>query len=123
MFPEFAWTPEAERNLLLFMFTHPAARLLFADAWEAEARRMLALFRPTYDLWAHDPAFAGLLERLRRGSREFARWWQAYEVRSARAGRKQLRHPKRGKLSFAYATFQSSDDPALKLAIYAPACA
>ncbi len=121
VFPEFDRMPEAERNILLFMFTHPAARRLFAAAWEEEARRMLALFRPTYDLWAHDPAFAGLLERLRRDSREFARWWPAHEVRPARAGHKQLRPPKQGTLSFAYATFQSNDDPALKLAIYAPA--
>ena len=105
------------------MFTCPAARRLFADTWEEEARRMLALFRTTYDLWARDPAFAELLERLRRRSREFARWWQAHEVRPAKAGRKQL-HLSRGRaLSLAYATFQSSDDPALKLAIYAPALA
>ncbi len=121
VFADFEKVPEAERNILLYMFTHPAARRLFADGWAEEARRMLALFRTTYDLWGHDPAFAELLERLRRGSREFVRWWQVHEVRSATAGRKRLRHPKRGALSLTYATFQSNDDPALKLAIYAPA--
>ena len=81
---------------------------------------MLALFRTTYDLWARDPAFAELQERLCRGSRDFARWWQAHEVRSAQAGRKQLRLPTQGAASFTHATFQSNDDPALKLAIYTP---
>ena len=121
VFPEFDRLPEAERNILLYMFINPGARRLFADAWEEEARRMLALFRPTYDLWAHDPAFGELLERLRGGSREFARWWQAHEVRPARAGRKQLRRPGQETTTLAYATFQSNDDPALKLAIYVPA--
>ncbi len=119
VFP-FGRMPEAERNILLFMFTRPAARRLFAMAWESEAQRMLALFRPTYDLWASDPAFAELLARLRRGSREFARWWQAHEVRLARAGSKRLYPPRAGMLSLTYATFQSNDDPWLKLAIYAP---
>ena len=82
---------------------------------------MLALFRPTYDLWAHDPAFAELLARLCHGSREFTRWWQAHEVRPARAGGKRLHPPGAGALSLTYATFQSNDDPSLKLAIYAPA--
>lgn len=120
VFPDFGNLSEDERNILLYMFTRPAARRLFADAWADEARRMLALFRATYDLWALDPAFVELLERLQRGSREFVRWWQAHEVRLAQAGRKRLRHPRQGALSLVYATFQSNDDPALKLAIYAP---
>jgi len=33
------------------------------------------------------------------------------------AGTKHLHHPKKGKLRFEYATFQSNDDPALKLVI------
>ena len=120
VFADFGNLPEPERNILLYMFTRPEARRLFAQAWEEEARRMLALFRPTYDLWSHDPAFAELLEQLRRGSREFARWWSAHEVRPSRAGRKRLHPAGRGRaLSWVYATFQSNDDPALKLAVYA----
>jgi hypothetical protein len=29
-----------------------------------------------------------------------------------------LNHPKRGRLTFEYATFQANDDPGLKLIIY-----
>ena len=120
VFGDFAKLPEPERNILLYMFTQPAARRLFADTWEQEAKRMLALFRATYDLWARDPAFMELHELLCRGSREFARWWQAHEVRPAQAGSKRLHPPKQGAASFTYTTFQSNDDPALKLAIYTP---
>ncbi len=119
-FGDFGRLPEAERNILLHVLTDPAARRLFGDAWADEARRMLAQFRQTHDLWAGDPAFADLLVRLRRGCPEFAGWWEAHDVRGAGHGTKLLHHPTRGPLRFAYATFQANDDPALKLALYTP---
>ena len=82
---------------------------------------MVAQFRATHDLWAGDPAFTSLLERLRQGSPEFAAWWTAHDIRNVAGGRKQLEHPKKGKLRFEHASFQANDDPALKLVIYTPA--
>jgi hypothetical protein len=41
-------------------------------------------------------------------------------VRSTASGRKSLHHPKRGLLQFEYTSFQTNDDPALKLVIYTP---
>lgn len=113
--------PEADRNTLVSMLTYPASRKLFGAAWEDEAKRMLAQFRATHDLWAGDPAFAALLERLRQGCPEFPTWWEAHDIRGGVAGRKRLRHPKQGVLDFEYTTFQANDDPALKLVIYTPA--
>lgn len=81
---------------------------------------MVAQFRATHDLWAGDPAFRSLLERLRQGSREFADWWEAHDIGKAAAGQKRMHHPKKGSLRFEYASFQANDDPALKLVIYAP---
>ncbi|HUN53192.1 MAG TPA: helix-turn-helix transcriptional regulator [Candidatus Sulfotelmatobacter sp.] len=112
---------ETDRNILLTMLTNPKTRRLFGATWADEARRMLAQFRASHDLWAGDPAFLELLARLRAGCPEFAAWWGAHDVRGATAGRKQLRHPKRGLLSFEYASFQANDDPGLKLVIYTPA--
>ena len=118
---DFGCVAEADRNILLYVLTDPDARRLFGAAWAEEAQRMVAQFRATHDLWAGDPAFVDLLERLRRGSPEFAPWWEAHDVRrGGTAGQKQLNHPRRGPLRFEYATFQSNDDPALKLAIYTP---
>ena len=111
---------EADRNVLISMMTSPASRRLFGDGWADEARRMIAQFRATHDLWAADPAFIDLLERLRSGCPEFAGWWEAHDVREPLSGAKRLHHPKKGLLDFEYATFQSNDDPALKLAIYTP---
>jgi transcriptional regulator with XRE-family HTH domain len=116
----FSRLAEGDRNTLLTMLTNPATRRLFGPAWAAEAKRMVAQFRATHDLWAGDPAFLDLLERLRKGSPEFVTWWEAHDIRSIAAGQKSLRHPKKGSLRFEYATFQANDDPALKLVLYTP---
>ena len=46
------------------MLTNPAMRRLFGATWEDEAKRIVAQFRATHDLWAGDPAFRDLLQRL-----------------------------------------------------------
>lgn len=109
-----------DRNILICVLTLPATRHLFGAGWADEAKRIVAQFRATHDLWAGDPAFTELLERLRRGSPEFRTWWKAHDIRAAAAGQKQLRHPKKGVLRFEHASFQANDDPSLKLIIYTP---
>lgn len=110
---------EEDRNILLSMLTTPAARRRFGVGWEDEARRMIALFRQTHDLYADDPAFRDLIARVKAGCPEFSGWWKSHDVRSPIAGRKRLRVRKKV-MQFEYATFQANDDPALKLAIYSP---
>lgn len=113
--------PEEDRNTLLFVLTNPKTRRLFGAGWAEEARRMVAQFRPTYDLWAHDLAFTSLVERLRAGCPEFDGWWDAHDLRDVVAGHKSLSHPRKGALRLQYASFQSNDDPNLKLVIYTAA--
>ena len=120
IFTDFGRLAEADRNILLYVLTDPAARQLFGAGWTDQARRMLAQFRATHDLWATDPAFRDLLQRLRNGCPEFAPWWKAHDVRNVAAGQKLLSHPSKGLLRLEYATFQANDDPALKLAVYRP---
>jgi len=107
-----------DRNTLITVLTKPRSRALFGEHWAEEARRMVAQFRASHDLWAGDPAFQALLARLREGCPDFAGWWDAHDVRAATAGRKRMTHPEKGALSLRYATFQSNDDPGLKLVIY-----
>jgi len=120
VFTDFGRLAEEDRNILAYVLTDPGARRLFGAAWAEEARRMVAQFRTTHDLWAGDPAFLNLLEGLRRDCPEFTAWWEAHDIRSGGTGQKVLSHPGKGLLRFAYATFQANDDPALKLAIYTP---
>jgi hypothetical protein len=100
------------------MLTDPQARLLFGANWAWEARRMVAQFRVSHDLWAGDTAFLELHERLREGCPEFISWWNTHDVRAIVAGRKLLNHRTKGRLRVEYATFQANDDAALKLVIY-----
>jgi transcriptional regulator with XRE-family HTH domain len=116
----FGKLPEADRNVLICILTMPATRRLFGKAWTDQARRVVAQFRATHDLWAGDPAFVDLLDRLRRGCPEFEGWWKAHDVRAAAAGRKQMIHPRKGLLRFEHASFRAEDDPALKLVVYTP---
>ena len=118
LFVDFGKIPRAERNILVFMLTHPDARRLFGETWADEAARMVAQFRASHDLWAEDPAFVELMTRLRRGSAELSGWWKKHLVRGSIAGQKTLYHPRKGAIRVSYATFQSNDDPALKLSLY-----
>ena len=120
VFTDFSQVAEPDRNILLYVLTDPEARPLFGAAWAEEARRMVAQFRATHDLWANGPAFLELRQRLHTGCPEFNGWWEAHDVRGSGTGRKLLNHRERGPLLFEYATFQANDDPALKLAIYMP---
>ena len=43
---------KAEHDILLSVLTDPASRALFGAKWAEEARRMVAQFRATHDLWA-----------------------------------------------------------------------
>jgi transcriptional regulator with XRE-family HTH domain len=116
---DFARVKEEDRNILIFVLTDPSAPPLLGPDWAAIARRMVTQFRIAYDLWAGDLAFADLVARLRRESPEFVRWWSAHDVGETRAGGKVLYRAGRA-LPFVHASFQSNDDPALRLVIYTP---
>ena len=111
---------EEDRNTLLYALTSPKAREVFGAAWANEAQRMLALFRGIFDMYADDPAFVELVERLRAGCPEFEGWWARHEVREPSGGQKILVRPETGPLRLDYASFQSNDNPDLKLAIFRP---
>lgn len=115
----FSRMAEEDRNTLLSMLTTQAARKRFGAGWADEAKRMVALFRQTYDLYATDPAFLDLVARVKVGCPEFNSWWKSHDIRSPIAGRKRF-HLGKKIAAYEYATFQANDDPALKLAIYSP---
>src|ERR1700737_3883190 len=56
---------EEDRNILVCILLNPGTRRLFGSSWAEEAKRVVAQFRATHDLWAGDPAFIELLTRLR----------------------------------------------------------
>ena len=116
---DFSAMPVDDHNILLFMFINPAARALFGNGWATEAKRVLAVFRSTFDMFSHEPAFIALVAHLRRECRPFDGWWADHDIRAPSSGLKTL-YTSKGARRFQYATFQANDEPALKLAIYLP---
>lgn len=118
LFGDFGRLAPEDRNILLWIFTDPAARQVFGQTWADEARRMVSLFRAAHDLWPGDPAFVALVQRIGSGCSEFDPWWSEHGISAPVSGTKHLSHPMLGIVHYEYASFQANDDPALKLALY-----
>jgi transcriptional regulator with XRE-family HTH domain len=83
-----AW-PAPRRNVIRYVFTHPAARDLFVS-WPEIAKDSVA------DLRAVDPGspeLEALVTELSAASAEFAELWQHYDVRVNSGGLRRFRHP------------------------------
>ncbi len=109
----------AERNLLWLTFTNSAMRSLLVD-WPTRAQDVLARFRADYDKHAGDPHFVQLVEHLKSVSEEFAEWWPRYDVHPHSEGRKEYNHPAVGRLFAEHITFSMTDNPELRLIVFAP---
>jgi transcriptional regulator with XRE-family HTH domain len=121
LFTDFGRSPDEDRNILVYLLLDPTARQLFGPGWADRARHTVGQFRAAHDVWADDPAFTGLAGRLAAECREFTAWWEDHTIAVGSAsGRKVLHHPDRGVVAYDYATFQSNDDAAVRLTVYAP---
>jgi transcriptional regulator with XRE-family HTH domain len=111
--------PRASRNHAWLTFTDPARRETFTD-WERSSRLLVAKFRADSARHIGDPEFESLITALRRTSPEFARAWERHEVARGGDGRKDLRHPHAGMLSFSHAVLHPADAPEQRLVLYSP---
>jgi transcriptional regulator with XRE-family HTH domain len=81
---EAALTPWAsiappERNLLLYLFTHPCARQHMPQ-WQEYARSVLQVFRLTWSQFLPDERLISIIDHLQQASSEFREWWQQHTV-------------------------------------------
>jgi transcriptional regulator with XRE-family HTH domain len=111
--------PRASRNHAWLTFTDPARREMFTD-WERSARVLVAKFRADSARHLGDPAFESLIAALRKTSPEFSRAWDRHEVSRSGEGRKDLRHPTAGLLSFSHAVFHPAEVSEQRLILYSP---
>jgi len=118
-FFDFAAVPADERNLVWLTFTSPALNSLMVD-WPTRAQDVLARFRGDYGRHAGDAHFVQLVDRLKAVSPEFARWWPRHDVRPQSEGRKQYAHPTAGRMLAEHFTFSMTDNPELRLTLFAP---
>jgi transcriptional regulator with XRE-family HTH domain len=111
--------PRASRNHAWLTFTDPARREMFTD-WERSSRVLVAKFRADSARHMGDPEFEDLIAALRKTSPEFARAWKRHEVSQNGEGRKDLRHPVAGLLSFSHAVFHPAEHGEQRLILYSP---
>lgn len=113
---------ETDRNLLRFVFLHPAARSLICD-WEARAQRVVAEFRASSSAHLTDPALRHLIDETRRQSAQFAAFWDRYGVLEREGGERTFNHPRDGLLRYVQMTFEVAGRPDLKLTMLVDAAA
>ncbi|WP_260927306.1 helix-turn-helix transcriptional regulator [Novosphingobium sp. 9] len=86
-------------NLLVYVFTHPAARNLLPD-WRQRAIRVLGEFRRDFGLAIADPRVRFVVERLQESSLLFREGWADQAVREREGGRRTFIHPEDGAQHF-----------------------
>jgi transcriptional regulator with XRE-family HTH domain len=116
---DFGSIPRAARNHAWLTFTDPARREMFSD-WDRSARVLVAKFRADSARHIGEPEFESLIAALRKTSPEFSRAWDRHEVSHSGEGRKDLRHPIAGMMSFSHAVFHPSERLEQRLILYTP---
>jgi hypothetical protein len=90
--------PAAERNLVQYVFGHPAARRVFED-WDGIARDCVAHLRTVQGREPDSPALNSVVTRLCAESAEFADLWAHYDVRTKRGAARVFRHRSVGRFT------------------------
>jgi transcriptional regulator with XRE-family HTH domain len=116
MFDFSSQRPE-DQNILIFLLVGEQGKALFDADWADEARRMVSIFRTAYDQRLGDPQFEALAKRLSDQCPEFGAWWTTYDIKMPTGGAKTVRPIGQPLMQLRYATFQSNDDPALRLVL------
>ncbi|MBK6971439.1 MAG: helix-turn-helix domain-containing protein [Sterolibacteriaceae bacterium] len=110
---------ELPRNLLRYVFLAPGARALIVD-WETRAGRLVAEFRADCRTRLDEPALVRLIDDLKKGSPEFARFWKQHNVLERQGGRRDFNHCRRGLVSYQQVTLKPVDQDQLKLVLLKP---
>ncbi|HTD05778.1 helix-turn-helix transcriptional regulator [Undibacterium sp.] len=106
-------------NLLRYTFLSPRARALICN-WDHRARRLVAEFRADCGRHLDDTAVQPLITDLCQSSKEFAAYWQDYDVTTREGGMRQFQHPQRGLLAYEQTTFHAAVRGDLKLVMLLP---
>jgi transcriptional regulator with XRE-family HTH domain len=84
--------PPVRRNVVRYVFTHPAARTVFVS-WQRMAEDCVAHLRTVAATDPGSPELAALVTELSATSPEFAQLWQHYDVRVKSGSRRTFQHP------------------------------
>jgi transcriptional regulator with XRE-family HTH domain len=113
------WLGGAEPCLLTYVFLSDAARTFIVD-WENRARRLVAEFRADTGRYPDDLVLRALVDRLRRGSKDFATLWSDHAVLAREGGTRTFNHPRDGLRRYEQATLSVAGWPDHKLVLLLP---
>jgi transcriptional regulator with XRE-family HTH domain len=110
--------PVRRRNLVRYVFTHPAARTVLGD-WDRAAATTVANLRHWTGTDPDAPDLRRVLDELSATSAEFRRLWERHDVRPRRSTRKTFHHPVVGELALQHQTWHLADGSS-RLSLYQP---
>ncbi|WP_327672791.1 MULTISPECIES: helix-turn-helix transcriptional regulator [unclassified Streptomyces] len=111
------WPPE-QRNIVRYLFAHPASREIFAD-WDNQAISGVARLRAVTATEPDASDVSALAEELKAESPYFRELWESYEVKGRRMdGQKTFRHPRVGTLTLSYQSLFIEGSPGQRLGIF-----
>ena len=107
---DFDAAPDAERNLLRWVFTDPRARQVYPD-WAEVATGLVASLRLSI-------RSGSLIDELSAASPEFTRFWADHQVRRHSQGPKRFHNAVVGDLTLNFETMLLADGSGLALTVY-----
>ncbi len=119
VFGSFESADRRERNMLWRLFMMPSSRSLFAE-WDLVAGSLLGHFRAMYTMHIEDVCYRSFIDELKEGSPEFAVWWDNYEVACISQNRREIAHPRVGKLSLETKLLRIEDSRDRYLNVFIP---
>ncbi|MFK0159568.1 helix-turn-helix transcriptional regulator [Streptomyces sp. NPDC090499] len=108
--------PADERNILWITFTEARGRELFVD-WPGEARSLAGQLRVALARYPDDPRGPALLESLLDSSETFRALWDERNVGGFASARKELRHPRLGRVDLDCLKMADAHDEKLSLVV------
>ncbi|WP_217554612.1 helix-turn-helix transcriptional regulator [Streptomyces sp. GbtcB6] len=109
-----------ERNILWITFAESRGSGLFVD-WLGEARSLVGQLRVALARYPDDPRGPALLESMLNSSEAFRELWDERSVSGFTAARKELRHPRLGRIDLDYLKLSDAHDEKLSLIVFLPA--
>lgn len=100
--------PPAQRNVVRYVFTHPAAREVFVS-WRRMAEDCVAHLRTVAATDPGSPELAALVSELSAASADFARLWRQYDVRVKSGSRRTFHHPAVGQFELTSEILTAED--------------
>jgi transcriptional regulator with XRE-family HTH domain len=108
-----------ERNMVRILFTHPAARTVFAE-WTAVAMATVHALRLNAGYLPDNQHISGIVDEMTDRSAEFRALWEDHNVGGLTRAFKIFVHPVEGPIELTYQTFDVTDAPGQQLLVGTP---